>query len=120
MHAAGKVLVKAYLKSIRDTFFSKHLECVIVLSNRREKFKLLSSQGDTPPQFLCLVRHPDLPMRKTQRVVGLLTVMIFFQSKKNTACKIKDEKEETNFYFLMVFNLLKIIHPFESKKHLRT
>ena len=24
------------------------------------------------------------------------------------------------FYFLMVFNLLKIIHPFESKKHLRT
>ena len=44
---------------------------------------------------------------------------IFFQSKKFTACKIKDEKEETIFYFLMVFNLLKIIYPFESKKHLR-
>ena len=54
------------------------------------------------------------------KVVGLPTVMIFFQSKKFTASKIKDEKEETVFYFLMVFNLLKIIHPFESKKHLRT
>ena len=42
------------------------------------------------------------------KVVGLLTVMIFFQSKKFTACKIKDEKEETIFYFLMVLNLLKI------------
>ena len=31
-----------------------------------------------------------------------------------TACKSKDEKEETIFYFLMVFNLLKIIRPFES------
>ena len=54
------------------------------------------------------------------KVVGLLTVMIFFQSKKLTASKIKDEIEEIIFYFLMVFNLLKIIHPFESKKHLRT
>ena len=25
--------------------------------------------------------------------------MIFFESKKFTACKIKDEKEETIFYF---------------------
>ena len=54
------------------------------------------------------------------KVVGLLTVMIFFQSKTFAASKIKDEKEETIFYFLMVFNLLKIIHPFESKKNLRT
>ena len=46
--------------------------------------------------------------------------MIFFESKKLTACKINDEKEETIFYVLMVFNLLKIIHPFESKKHFRT
>ena len=86
------------------------------------KFKLLGLQGDPspPPLFPCLVGHPDLSMRKTLRVVGLLTVMIFFQSKKFTACKIKDEKEETTFYFLMVFNLLKIILPFESKKHLRT
>ena len=48
------------------------------------------------------------------------TVVIFFESKKITACKVKDEKEETSFYFLMVFDLLKIIHPFESKKHFRT
>ena len=54
------------------------------------------------------------------KVVGLLTVMILFQSKKFTASKINDEKEETIFYFLMVFNLLKNIHPFESKKHIRT
>ena len=51
---------------------------------------------------------------------GLLTVMIFFQGKKFTACKIKDEKEETIFHFLMVFNLLKFTHAFESRKHLRT
>ena len=50
------------------------------------------------------------------KVVGLLTVMIFFQSKTFTASKIKDKKEETIFYFLMGFNQLKIIHPFESKK----
>ena len=46
--------------------------------------------------------------------------MIFFQSKKITASEIKNEKEETIFYFLMVFNLLDIIHPLKSKKHLRT
>ena len=93
---------------------------MIFLSNRRGKFKLLDLQGDPPPpQFPRLVGYPDLPMRKTLRVVGLLTVMIFFQSKKFTACKVKDEKEETIFYFLMVFNLLKIIHSFESKKHLK-
>ena len=56
-------------------------------------------------------------MRETQRVVGLLTVMIFFQRKKFRACKIKDEKEETVFCLLMAFNLLKIIHPFESKNN---
>ena len=94
---------------------------MIFLSNSSGKFKLLDLQGDSPPpQFPGLVGYPDLPMKKTLRVVGLLTVMIFFQSKIFTACKIKDEKGETIFYFLMVFNLLKIIHLFESKKHLRT
>ena len=73
-----------------------------------------------PPQFPRLVGYPDLSIRKTLKVLGVLTVMIFFQSKNFTACKVKDEKEETIFYFLMVFNLLKIIHPFESKKHLST
>ena len=93
---------------------------VKIVSNRRGKFKLLGLQGDPPPQFPCFVGHADPPIIKTLRVVGLLTVMIFFQSKKITACKIKDEKEETIFYSLMVFNLLKIIHPLESKKHVRT
>ena len=88
---------------------------MIFLSNRRGKFRLSDLQGDpSTTQFLCLVGYPDLPMRKTLRVVGLLTVMILFQSKKLTACKIKDEKDETIFYFLMVFSLLKIIHPFED------
>ena len=94
---------------------------MIFLSHRRRKFKLLDLQGDPPPpQFPRIVGYPDLPMRKILRVVGLLTVMILFQSKKFTACKIKDEKAETIFYFLIVFNLLKIIYPFESQKHLKT
>ena len=94
---------------------------MIFLPNRRGKFKLLDLQGDPPPphQFPLLVGYPDLPIRKTLRVVGLLTVMIFFQNRKFTACKINDEKEETIFYFLMVFNLLKIIDPVESKNHLK-
>ena len=73
---------------------------MIFLSNRRGKFKLLNLQGDPPPlpQFHCLVGYPDISMRKTLRVVGLLTVMVFFQSKRFTACKIKDEKEETIFF----------------------
>ena len=84
-------------------------------------FKLLDLQNDPPPpQFPCFVGYPDLPMRKTMKAVGLLSVMTFLQSKKLALCKIKDEKEKTVFHFLMVFNLLKIIHPFEGKKHLRT
>ena len=122
MHPAGKSFVKNYLKAIRDFFpICRISKYVIFLSNRRGKFKLLGLQGDPPLlQFLYLVGYLDLPMRKTLRVVCLLTVMIFFQRKKIRACKFKDEKEDTIFYFLMVFNLLKIIHPFESEKHLRT
>ena len=101
MHAAGKILFETYLEAIRETFFPN-------MSN----FPICD--------IFCLVGHPDLPMRTTLRVVGLLTVMIFFQRKKCTAYIIKDEKEETILYFLMVFNLLKNIYPFESKKHLRT
>ena len=58
-------------------------------------------------------------------MLGLLTVIIlkrvseniFFQSNKFKAYKVKDEKEVANS--LMAFNLLKIIHPFQDKKHLR-
>ena len=91
---------------------------MIFLSNRKGKFNFLDMQGDPPPpQLPGLVGYSDLPMRKTLRFVGLLTVMFFLKSKTFTACKIKDEKEEIIFY---VFNLLEIIHPFESKKHLGT
>ena len=93
---------------------------MIFLTNRRGNFKHLDLQGDPPPpQFPRLVGYLDLPLRKTVRVAGLLSV-ITSRPKKFTACKIKDKKEETIFYLLIVFNLLKIIHPFESKKHLRT
>ena len=100
MHAAGKIFGKTCLKADRDTFFPNMWisRYVIFLSNRRGKFKLLGLQGNpVPSQFPRLVGHPDLPMRKILKVVGLLTVMIFFQSKKFTACKVKDEKEETIF-----------------------
>ena len=110
MHAAGKIFVKTYVKAIRDTFFPicGISQYVVFLSSRRGKFKLLDLQGDPPPpQFPRLMGYRDVLMRKILRVVDLLTVMIY-------------EKEETIFYFLMVFNLLKIIHPFKSKTHLRT
>ena len=104
-----------------ELFQLSHYYVMIFLSNKRRKFKLLDPQEDSPPsQFPRLVGYLDLPIDKTLRVVGLLTVIFFFQSKKFTACKIKDKKEEKIFYFLMVFNLLKIINLFESKKHLRT
>ena len=75
--------------------------------------------GDLPTQFPPSVGHLDLHTRKTLRsVLGLLTVMvlkkvsesILFQHIKVAACKVKDEKEVTNS--LIIFNLLKIIHPF--------
>ena len=91
MHTAGKIFVKTYPKAIRDFFpICEISHYVIFLSNRRGKFKLLDLQGDPPPpQFPSLVRYPDLPMRRTLRLVGLLTVMIFFHRKKFTACKIQ-------------------------------
>ena len=56
-------------------------------------------------------------------MLGLLTIMILkrvseiFQSNKFTACKVKYEKEVVNY--LMAFNLLKIIQPFQGKKNLK-
>ena len=70
--------------------------------------------------------HPDLSIKKTLRMLlGLLTLMIlkrvsesiFFQNNKFTACKVKDGKEVASS--LMILNLLRIIHPFQGKKHLR-
>ena len=72
---------------------------MILLSNIRNGVKFLGLQGDFPPQLPRFVGDPDLSMKKTLRVVGLLTVMIFFQSKNFTACKVKYEKEEKTFLF---------------------
>ena len=99
MHAAGKIFATTCLKANRDTLFPDTWDfpkCDIFI-NRRGKYKLLGLQGNPPFPVPCLVGHPDLPMRKILKVVGLLTVMIFFQSKKFTACKVKDEKEEIIF-----------------------
>ena len=70
--------------------------------------------------------HPDLSIKKFLRMVlGVLTIVnlkriseYFFSKQQITACKIKDREEMANS--LMFFNLLKIIHPFQGKKHLRT
>ena len=91
------------------------------LSSRRGKFQTFGLAWRATLQFLSLVGHLDLPMRKTLRsVLGLLTIMIlkrvsdsiFFQSNKFTACKVKDEKDVANCF--MLFNLLKIINPFDN------
>ena len=101
MRAPGKIFVKTYLKAVRNFFLICEIsQYVIFLSSRRGKCKLLDLQGDPPPpRFPDLVGYPDLPMRKTLRAVGLLTVIIFFQRKKFTACKVKDEKEKQFFIF---------------------
>ena len=51
-------------------------------------------------------------------ILKRVTESIFFQSNKITAFKIKDGKEAASYF--MVFNLLKIIHPFQGKKDLST
>ena len=54
----------------------------------------------------------------TVMILKRVSESIFFQINKFTACKVKDQKEVENS--LMAFNLLKIIYPFQGKKHLRT
>ena len=122
MHAAGKIFGKICLKAIRDTFFPI---CGLWSGEWRGDSifwcGVYATGGGSSNFLACMGACP-----KGGRVLGLLTVMIlksasesiFFQSNKFTACKFKDEKEVTNF--LMVFNLLKIIHPSQGKKHLMT
>ena len=129
INASGKI----FLKAIRDTFFSNMQS---VFRDRgtpffsgddiQQKMKVQTSWlAGRPPKFLPLVGNSDLPIRKTlKRVLDSLTVMIlkrvsesiFFQINKFTACKFTKEVANS----LMAFNLLKIIHPFQGKKHLRT
>ena len=73
-----------------------------IFIQQKEKVETFRLAGRPPPSLYpvpSLSGTPDFPTRKTLRVVGLLTVMIFFQNKKFTVCKIKDEKEETISYF---------------------
>ena len=104
---------------------------VLVEGDIQQKGKLqtygFAGRPPSSTQFPPLVGHPDLPIRKTlRRVLGLFTAMIlkrvsesiYFQSNKFTTCKVKGEKEVANS--LMALNLLKIIHPFQGKKYVRT
>ena len=117
MHAGGKIFVKTYLEVIRDFFAICGIsQYVTFLSNRRGKFELLGFQGVLALQFLRLVGHPDPPHEENSEGGWSASCNNFLSKQKIYRCKIKDEKEETIFYFLMLFNLLKIIHPFESKK----
>ena len=95
-----------------------------VISNRWAKGQTFSLAGGPLPQFLPLVWHRNTSIRKILKSVWSaycndlkrVSECIFFQSNKFTAWKVKDKKEVVNC--LMAFNLLKIIHPFQGKKHL--
>ena len=122
-----KLLIAKGLNLLRGIFLIRDFfpvcgisQYVIFLSNRRQKFNRLGFQGDPPRQFPCLSGHPDLSMRKTLRWLVCLLKWFPFKAKMSQHVKLKLKKRRQFFYFLMVFNLLKIIHPFESKKHLRT
>ena len=133
MHATDKIFGKICRKAIRDTFFfnvvyvqdrdegTRFLSGVI--SNRRGKFTFLGLQGDLPIPSLSGTSwspHKENPDEGAWSVYCDDFEKRVFSLKSNTftAFKVKHEKEVPNI--LMVFNLLKIIHPFQVKKHLRT
>ena len=136
MHVPGKMFDRICLKAVRDTFFFPIYG--VWSGDRGTQFfggGDIQHKGKTqtfwlvgePPKFPPLVAHPDLPVRETQRrMLDLLTVKILkkvsesvlFQINIFAACKFKDKKEMANS--LMTFNLLKIIHPVQGKKHLKT
>ena len=136
MHATDKIFGKIFLKVIRDTFLANMWSVVRRgMGDSIFEWGWYPTEGENSRFWSCretlpilpLVGHLDLFIRKILiKVVGLLTVIIlkrvsesiFIESSKFTACKVKNEKEVTNS--LIVFNLLKIIHPFQGKKHLRT
>ena len=79
MHVADKICLKA----ISDTSYVERGTWVLnflVGDNMKQKGKLQNfglARRPPSPQFSLLVRHPDLPIRKTlRRVLGLFTVMI--------------------------------------------
>ena len=136
MHASGKMFDRICLKDVGDTFFFQYMECdqgtggliFFGWGDIQQKGKVQNFWlAGRPPKFPPLVGHPDLLIRTIlRRVLDLLAVMIlkrasegiFFQINIFTACNFKDKKEVANSS--MAFNLLKIIHPFQWKKYLRT
>ena len=128
-----KILIKYFEKLLEIFFFPI---CSLWSGNRRTQFfsgddmkqkkkAQIFWRAGRPTKFSPLVGHPNLHIRKTlRRVLDSLTVMIlkrlnesiFFQINK--FIEYKFTKEVANF--LMAFNLLKIIHSFQGKKHLRT
>ena len=50
-------------------------------------------------------------------IFKIVREIIYFQTNKFVTCKVRDGKEMAKC--LMVFNLHKIIHPFQSEKYLR-
>ena len=72
-----------------------------------------------------LEEHPHFSITKILSVVLNLVIVInfkkmsesiFFQSIKFAICNVKGGKEVANF--LVVFNILKIIHPFQTHKNI--
>ena len=118
----AKFLNKNCLKAIRDSIFSNMWSVI------RGQFFGEGDIGRLPNSFPYRdIVSGILPIRKTLRkVLDLLNLMmlkrlsesIFFQTHKFPVCKVKGRIQVANC--LMAFNLLKIVHPFQAKKHLRT
>ena len=145
MCTVGKIFVEIVGKLL-EISFSQYMVC----DQRRDGGDIQHTEGEssTPPplpppkrkkkksffykinytkitsQVAPLLGNPDLPVRRSQRrLLGPFTVMILkksisFQSYIFTAYQVKDGKELARS--LLVFNLLKIIHPFQNKNYLRT
>ena len=123
MHTSRKFFGKIYLKAIRDTFFPNIWNFPICDSFIQQKGKdlIFRLAGDPTLSLVPSRSGTSWSPHEENLEDGWSSYYNDSLSKqKFTACKIKDEKEETIFRFVMLFSLLKIINPFESKKHLRT
>ena len=100
MHAAGKIFVKTYLKAIRDfPNIWKHPICAIFIQQKRkvQTFRLAGRPHSPVPT---LSGTPWSPHEENPEG-GWSTYCNDFLSKqkKNSACNIKDEKEEPTLTF---------------------
>ena len=135
MCITGKIFVKICLKAIKDTFFYElrherkgkspifwlgwHLtESEVQNFGHVRMWTLLS------PSLCCKSLSPSKII--LSGVFGLITVIIlkrvmesiFFQNNKFIVCKFRDGKKLAKY--LMVFNLYKINHSFQSTKYFST